>query len=84
MKVNQSSRARGSNRGGCGGGYEPTDADYADKRDAEAVRTYFSLPPAHRTTFYTGLPKRQRRLVDEESAKRRSAERANNRRRTQW
>ena len=55
MKVARPSRARGGNRGGCGGGYEPTDPDYEDKRLAALRREYRDCPEQWRAVFLTGL-----------------------------
>ena len=55
MKISSSHRARGSNRGGCGGGYEVTDPDYADKRLLQLRRDYLACPPEWRECFTRGL-----------------------------
>lgn len=55
MSMAKSSRARGPNRGGCGGGYERTDPDYDDKRLARLKRDYAECPPEWREQFLAGL-----------------------------
>ena len=55
MKISRSHRARGSNRGGCGGGYEATNPDYADEHLAKLRQDYLSCPPEWRECFTRGL-----------------------------
>lgn len=63
MPLKPSNRATGSNRGGIGGGYEPTDPDY-DKHRIERMRAeYDSLPAAWKSTYLKGLSKLDQRLV---------------------
>lgn len=57
MKINLATRARGGNRGGCGGGYEATDPDYVDKRLAALRREYRDCPEQWRACFLNGLSK---------------------------
>ena len=55
MKMKQSSRARGGNRGGIGGGYERTDPDWDIKRIQRLRAEYDSLDPIWRQTYLKGL-----------------------------
>lgn len=55
MKMKQSSRARGGNRGGIGGGYERTDPDWDIKRIQRLRAEYDSLDPSWRQTYLKGL-----------------------------
>lgn len=57
MKLNRATRARGGNRGGCGGGYEVTDPDYVDKKLAQLRRDYAACPEKWRACFFHGLSK---------------------------
>lgn len=58
MSMKQSSRARGSNRGGTGGGgYERLDPDWDLKRIARLRAEYDELSPAWRGTYLKGLSK---------------------------
>jgi hypothetical protein len=57
MKIKPPTRARGGNRGGCGGGYEICDPDYVDKRLAALRREYRECPEQWRACFLTGLSK---------------------------
>ena len=57
MKVKSSQRARGSNRGGCGGGYERTDPDYQNHRLAKMRQEYLSLPSNWKEQYLGGLGK---------------------------
>lgn len=63
MSVPKSGRARGPNRGGCGGGYEPTDPDYEAKKLARLKREYAALEPRWRETFLAGLSRWEREQV---------------------
>jgi hypothetical protein len=56
-KIPHPTRARGGNRGGCGGGYENTDPDYTDKRLAALRREYRTCPDQWKDCFLTGLSK---------------------------
>ena len=62
-KVGKPSRARGGNRGGCGGGYEATDPDYDDKRMARLKREYAALGPEWREVFLDGLSRFEQDVV---------------------
>lgn len=64
MKLTTSSRARGSNRGGCGGGYEQTDPDFEQKRIARIKADYLALEPMWREQFIRSLPKSDQRGLD--------------------
>lgn len=55
MSLAKSQRARGGNRGGCGGGYEATDPDYEDKKLKRLREDYLALAPEWRSTFLAGL-----------------------------
>lgn len=59
----QSSRARGANRGGVGGGYEQTDPDFNLKRIARMRAEYDSLTPAWRETYLRGLDDADKRAI---------------------
>lgn len=65
MKIlKQSSRARGSNRGGCGGGYERTDDLYAEHKLARMKRELLSLESDyHRTLYLDGLNRYERKVL---------------------
>ena len=56
FNVLRSSRARGSNRGGTGGGYEQTDPDWAEKRLRRLRQEYESLEPYWQERYLKGLP----------------------------
>lgn len=56
-RIRQSSRARGSNRGGVGGGYERTDPDYDQNRINRLRKEYDSLEGRWRETYLKGLSK---------------------------
>lgn len=59
----QSSRARGANRGGTGGGYEQTDPDWEIKRVRRLRAEYDSLTPDWRATYLRGLSESDKRAV---------------------
>lgn len=59
----QSSRARGANRGGTGGGYEQTDPDFQQKRIARMRAEYDSLTPGWRETYLRGLDEADKRAI---------------------
>lgn len=61
--IKQSGRARGGNRGGCGGGSEPTDPDYASKKLRKLRADYEKLDPEWRKTFLDGLSRFERKFV---------------------
>lgn len=52
----RTSRARGGNRGGCGGGYEQTDPDYNDTQGAKIAADFRKCPANWKETFLVGLP----------------------------
>ena len=62
-KISKSSRARGGNRGGIGGGYEQTDPDYDLKRIQRMRADYDSLEGAWRATYLRGLSEADKRAV---------------------
>ena len=62
-RIKQSSRARGSNRGGCGGGYERTDENWELKRIQRLRSEYDSLDRRWRETYLKGLSKEDARRV---------------------
>ena len=65
MRITSSSRARGSNRGGCGGGgYERLDPDFDQKRLASIKAEYLSLDARWRQTYLDGLPKADQFALD--------------------
>ncbi len=64
MKVIQSSRARGGNRGGIGGGYAQTDPDWAEKRMARIKAEYLSLEPWDRRRYHAGLSPIDQRCLE--------------------
>lgn len=62
-RINKSSRARGANRGGAGGGYERTDADWEIKRIQRMRAEYDSLEGSWRETYIRGLSKEDARHI---------------------
>ena len=60
--VNQSSRARGSNRGGCGGGYERTNPDFDGDKLRRLRADYDALEPHWRPVFLGGLSQFEQRV----------------------
>jgi len=62
-RINRSSRARGANRGGVGGGYERTDPDYDLKRIQRMRAEYDSLEGSWRETYLRGLSEADKRAV---------------------
>jgi len=65
MRVKSSSRARGSNRGGCGGnGYERTDPDFEVKRVQRIHADYLALDGLWREQFIRSLPKADQFALD--------------------
>ena len=58
-----SSRARGGNRGGCGGGYEVTNPDYERNKLLQLRKTHDELDSQYRATFLAGLSKWEQRFV---------------------
>lgn len=66
-RIKQSSRARGGNRGGVGGGFEITDPDWELKRIQRMRAEYDSLDRRWRETYLKGLSKEDaRRVVNRE------------------
>jgi hypothetical protein len=63
MRVNQSHRARGGNRGGTGFGFEPTDPDWDRKRIQRLRTEYDSLDAQWRQTYIKGLSRADARAV---------------------
>jgi hypothetical protein len=63
MSMGNSSRARGSNRGGTGGGYERTEMDYYLKKIQRLRAEYDALAPEWRQIFLDGLPRLDAALV---------------------
>lgn len=59
----QSSRARGANRGGTGGGFEPCDPDFAIKRIQRMRAEYDSLTPAWQRTYLRSLDEADKRAI---------------------
>ena len=57
MSIGKSSRARGSNRGGCGGGYEATDPDYDAHRIQRMRVEYDSLESHWKNEYLSTLSK---------------------------
>jgi len=65
MRMTGSSRARGSNRGGCGGGgYERTDPDFEVKRVQRIHADYLALDGLWREQFIRSLPKADQFALD--------------------
>jgi len=65
MKLTSSSRARGSNRGGCGGGgYERLDPDFDVKRIQRIQADYLALEGLWRESFLKSLPKADQHALD--------------------
>lgn len=56
-------RARGPNRGGCGGGYESTDPDYDAKRLRQLRDDYNGLDARWHRTFLDGLSRFEQDFV---------------------
>ena len=61
--IAKSSRARGSNRGGTGGGYEQTSPDYESNRLRQLRETHDSLDPQYRKVFLAGLSRWEQKFV---------------------
>ena len=59
----RSERARGSNRGGCGGGYEATNPDYESDKLRRLRQTYRALSPEYRRVFLEGLSRWEQKAV---------------------
>ena len=62
-RLQRSSRARGGNRGGVGGGYEQTDPDWDRKRIQRLRAEYDSLDHGWRQTYLKGLSDADKRAV---------------------
>jgi len=67
MSINKSSRARGSNRGGCGGGYERTNPDFNSDRIRRLRAEYNQLEPQWRQIYLDGLSRFERGLVEDQT-----------------
>jgi hypothetical protein len=63
MGIKHSSRARGGNRGGAGGGYERLDPDFEIKRLQRLRAEYDSLDPEWREMYLRGLGEADKRAV---------------------
>jgi hypothetical protein len=63
MSMSKSSRARGSNRGGCGGGFERTNPDYDSEKLRRLRADYDALEPRWRDVFLAGLSRFEREMV---------------------
>lgn len=64
MRVSKSTRARGGNRGGMGGGYEITDPDWEEKRLKRLKTEYASLTTDHHRELYlSGLSRFERQAI---------------------
>ena len=63
MSLHKSQRARGSNRGGCGGGYEHLDPDHEEHRIRRMRQEYESLDPRWRAVYLEGLNKADKNAV---------------------
>lgn len=64
MRMTSSSRARGGNRGGIGGGYERTDPDFEQKRIQRIHADYLALDTMWREQFLRSLPKADQFALD--------------------
>lgn len=58
------SRARGSNRGGTGGGYERTNPEYDGDKLRRLRAEYDAMEPQWRSIFLDGLSKYERAVVE--------------------
>ena len=63
MSMGNSIRARGSNRGGAGGGYERTEENYFGNKIRKLRAEYDALAPEWRQIFLDDLPKWDAALV---------------------
>jgi hypothetical protein len=68
----KSERARSSNRGGCGGGYEQTSDTYEPDKLRRLRQTYDALEPKWRPVFLAGLSKWEQKAVVDRSMETRS------------
>jgi len=66
-RIKTSSRARGGNRGGTGGGYEQTDPDFYIKRIQRMRAEYDSLDKRWQETYLHGLSHEDARRVTNRS-----------------
>jgi len=66
MRLKESSRARGSTRGGCGGGggYERLDPDFEIKRIKHIHSDYLALDKMWQEQFVRSLPKADQFALD--------------------
>ncbi len=62
-KITKSTSARGSNRGGVGGGYERTNPEYNADRLRKLRADYDALEPQWRPVFLDSLTKFERAYV---------------------
>jgi hypothetical protein len=62
-KIASSSRARGGNRGGIGGGYEATNPEYNSDKLRRLRADYDAMAPEWRQTFLDGLSPWERKFV---------------------
>lgn len=63
MGIKQSSRARGANRGGIGGGYEATNPDYNSDKLRRLKAEYNAMDIRWRDTFLAGLSRFEQKFV---------------------
>lgn len=63
MKIKQSTSARGSNRGGIGGGYEATNPEYDGDKLRKLRVDHDAMEPHWRETFLAGLSRYERKVV---------------------
>ena len=61
--IAKSSRARGSTRGGFGGGYERTSPTYESDKLRNLRRTYDAMEPKYRELFLGGLSRWEQKFV---------------------
>ncbi len=62
-RMSSTQRARGSNRGGCGGGFEPTNPDYDAQKLQRLRADYLATDPQWQPTFLSGLSKYEQKFV---------------------
>ncbi len=63
MGMTKGERARGGNRGGCGGGYEATSDTYEADKLRRLRQTYDALDARYRPVFLAGLSRWEQRAV---------------------
>ena len=63
MGMTKTSRARGFNRGGTGGGYEAIDPDYQSNRLRQLRATHDLLDTQYRKVFLAGLSRWEQKFV---------------------